>query len=93
MTSALLLFVSQTLTVMLLVVQSRLNTHGHNRLAAGNSLLIGASQLAMWHIMPNPSPLDVAAFLVAGPVGNIIAQRINRRDVNRIRKLHEENHQ
>lgn len=86
---ALLLFCSQTLTVTLLVVQSRLNIHGHNRLAALNSLAIGTCQLVMWRIMPDPSWVEVAAFLLAGPVGNIIAQHINRRDIARIRKLHD----
>lgn len=87
---ALALFCSQTLTVTLLVIQSRLNIHGHLRLAALNSLLIGATQLVLWKIMPNPSVAEVIAFLVAGPFGNMIAQRINRRDIARIRKLHED---
>lgn len=88
--SALLLFCSQALTVTLLVVQSRLNIHGYNRLAAINSLAIGTCQLMMWKVMPNPSWVEVAAFLLAGPVGNVIAMHINRRDIARIRKLHED---
>lgn len=87
---ALLLFLSQTLTVTLLVVQSRLNIHGYMRLAAINSLLIGTCQLVMWKIMPDPSVAEIAAFLLAGPVGNVIAQYINRRDIARIRKLHKD---
>jgi hypothetical protein len=87
---ALLLFVSQTITVLLLVVQSRLNIHGHTRLAGVNSLLIGTTQLVMWRIMPNPSGIEIAAFLCAGPTGNFIAQWINRHDVARIRKLHKD---
>lgn len=84
------LFLSQTLTVALLVIQSRLNIHGYMRVAALNSLLIGTCQLVMWKIMPDPSWLEIAAFLLAGPVGNVIAQHINRRDIARIRKLHED---
>ncbi len=87
---AVALFFSQTLTVTLLVVQSRLNIHGRNGFAALNSLFIGASQLVMWRIMPNPSGIEIAAFLVAGPVGNMIAQHINRFDIARIRRLHGE---
>ena len=88
--NAILLFCSQTVTVTLLVVQSRLNIHGYMRLAAVNSLLIGTCQLVMWKIMPNPSGVEIAAFLLAGPVGNVVAQYINRRDIRRIRKLHED---
>lgn len=87
---AFLLFCSQTVTVTLLVIQSRFNIHGHTRLAALNSLLIGSCQLVMWKIMPDPSFAEIAAFLLAGPVGNTVAQHINRRDIARIRKLHED---
>lgn len=87
---AILLFLSQSATVTLLVIQSRLNIHGHNAWAACNSLLIGATQLVMWHVMPNPTSIEIAAFVLAGPVGNALAQRINRADVARIRKLREE---
>ena len=74
--------------VTLLVIQSRLNIHGYMWVAAGNSFLIGTAQLVMWRIMPNPTGLEIAAFLVAGPVGNILAQWVNRKDIARIRKLH-----
>ena len=86
--TAALLFTSQTSMVTLLVIQSRLNIHGYMWAAAGNSFLIGTAQLVMWRIMPNPSMLEIGAFLVAGPVGNIIAQWVNRKDIARIRKLH-----
>lgn len=85
---ALLLFCSQSITVTLLVIQSRLNIHGYMWAAAGNSFLIGITQLVLWKIMPNPTAMEVAAFLLAGPVGNIVAQWINRHDIARIRKLH-----
>jgi len=86
----LLLFCSSAVMVTLLVIQSRLNIHGRNRLAAVNSVLIGLSQLVLWKIMPDANTTEVIAFIAGGPIGNIIAQRVNRSDVARIRKLHDE---
>ena len=87
-----MLFGSTFVTVLLLVVQSANNIHGHRRPAALTSLGIGISQLVLWRYMPNAaaaaSYTEMAAFLAGGPLGNLAAQWLKRHDIARIRKLH-----
>jgi len=83
----LLLFGSTFVSVMLLVVQSINNNHGRGRLAFLTSFGIGASQLALWKLMPDASATEVAAFLCGGPFGNLAAQWIKRHDIALVRGL------
>lgn len=82
------LFLSQFVTVMLLVVQSINNNHGRGALAALTSIGIGAAQLVSWKLLPGASWSEAVAWIAAGPAANIAAQWIKRHDIAKIRRLH-----
>jgi hypothetical protein len=89
MMTALLLFASQTIMVTLLVIQSVNNNHGRTFWAAVTSLGIGVASIAQWKLMPGADGMQMAAFLLAGPVGNVLAQWIKRHDIARVKALRE----
>lgn len=87
MLNELMIFFSQGLVVSLLVIQSVNNNHGRTTLAAITSLMIGLTQIVMWKLMPNASWSEIAAFVIAGPAGNVLAQWVKRKDIDKIRRL------
>jgi hypothetical protein len=84
-----LLFFSQFICVLLLVVQSINNNHGRMWLGAFTSIGIGLAQLAAYRLLPDASIGELTAFVMAGPAGNIVAQWIKRKDISRIVALRE----
>jgi hypothetical protein len=83
----LLLFFSQTICVTLLVVQSINNNHGRVLLGALTSIGIGLTQIATFKLLPGASMTEMAAWIAAGPVANLLAQWIKRGDIDKIRNL------
>lgn len=90
MPAELILFLSQFITVLLLVVQSINNNHGRMWLGAVTSAGIGVAQIATFKLLPGASPTEMVAWVAAGPVANVVAQWIKRSDINRIRRLRDE---
>lgn len=86
----LILFLSATVSVTLLVVQSVNNNHGRWLLSMVTSIGIGISQLALYKLLPGASTPEIVAWIAGGPVGNMIAQYLKRHDIDRIRRLHRE---
>lgn len=89
----LLLFGSQFICVMLLVVQSINNNHGRQVLAMFTSIGIGITQIATFKLLPDANATEMLAWLAAGPAANVAAQWIKRHDIAKIRALHEEDKQ
>lgn len=85
--SELLLFVSQFVVVLLLVVQSINNNHGRIFWGAVTSLFIGIAQIATFKLLPDASWTQAAAWVAAGPLANVVAQWIKRKDIEKIRRL------
>lgn len=85
----LLLFCSQFITVMLLVVNSVNNNHGRVWLGAVTSVGIGVCQIATFKLLPGAGWSEMMAWIAAGPVANITAQWVKRHDIAKIRALHE----
>jgi len=77
---ALALFSSTFAVVFALGLQS-LNVNGRHFVLAGiTSLFIGASNLALFKLLPGPtSPLEIVAYLVGGPVGIVCAMAVHPR--------------
>ena len=88
--SAAILFASQFVTVLLLVVQSINNNHGRQWLGAITSVGIGIAQIATFKLLPDASLTDAIAWIAAGPAANLAAQWLKRHDIAKIRRLHEE---
>jgi hypothetical protein len=89
MFDALLLFFSNFVTVTLLVTQSINNNHGRRRLAMWTSLGIGVAQIATFKLLPTADTVSVVAWLAAGPLANVLAQWIKRKDIRYIEQLRE----
>jgi predicted MFS family arabinose efflux permease len=85
--SEVLLFSSQFVVVLLLVVQSINNNHGRVMLGAFTSLFIGVAQIATFKLLPDASWSEAIAWIAAGPVANVVAQWIKRKDIEKIRRL------
>ena len=79
----LLLFSSTFAVVFFLGVQSLNVNGGHYGLAFCTSFAIGASQLALYRYMPDPTLTEVAAYLVGGPFGIVASMWVHRRFVRR----------
>ena len=76
--SALLLFGAAFGAVFLLGFQSLCVNHGHRALAAFNSLGIGVMNLGLFKLAPSAqTPLEIAAFLTAGPVAILCAMSVH----------------
>lgn len=86
----LLLFGSQYVTVLLLVMQSISNNHGRRYLAAFTSIGIGLAQIATFKLLPGANVSEAIAWIAAGPSANLTAQWIMRRDIARVRSLRED---
>ena len=85
--SELLLFSSQFLCVLLLVVQSINNNHGRALLGAITSVGIGITQIVTFKLLPDASVSEMIAWISAGPLANVAAQVIKRHDIDKIRRL------
>lgn len=83
----LILFGSQFVTVMLLVVQSINNNHGRILLGAITSVGIGIAQIATFRMLPDASWSEAAAWIAAGPAANMAASWLKRHDIDKIRRL------
>mgnify|MGYP006921347207 CR=1 FL=1 len=83
-----LLFLSQFFTVLLLVIQSQNNVHGHKVLGAVTSVGIGIAQIATFKLLPSADVSEMIAWVAAGPAANVAAQWIKRHDIAKIRRLH-----
>lgn len=72
--NALVLFVATFVAVFALGLQS-LNVNGRHFVAAGlTSLLIGGANLVLFKSLPGPTgPLELAGYLLGGPVGIVCA--------------------
>lgn len=69
-TTALVLFAATFAAVFFLGLQSLNVNGGHRWLAAGTSLLIGVSHLALYKVLPGPThAIELAAYLLGGPFG------------------------
>lgn len=84
----LLLFGSQFVCVLLLVVQSINNNHGRAFLGALTSVGIGIAQILTFKLLPSADWSEMVAWVAAGPAANVAAQWIKRHDIAKIRRLH-----
>mgnify|MGYP001331388515 CR=1 FL=1 len=84
----LLLFGSQFVCVLLLVVQSINNNHGRAWLGAVTSVGIGIAQIATFKLLPSADVSEMIAWVAAGPAANVAAQWIKRHDIAKIQRLH-----
>lgn len=85
----LLLFGSQYVTVLLLVMQSISNNHGRRWMSALTSVGIGVAQIATFKLLPGADVTQAAAWIAAGPAANVTAQWLMRHDIARVRALRE----
>lgn len=75
LTTAAVLFVSTYVLVFALGLQS-LNVNGGHRAAAFlTSFAIGASNLVLFKLAPDAGGLEIAAYLIGGPLGIISAMK------------------
>lgn len=74
--SAALLFASTFALVFCLGLQSLLVRDDRRLLACGNSLLIGACNLAVLKLAPDASAVEIVAYLVGGPIGIVSAMSV-----------------
>lgn len=82
-----LLFASQFICVLLLVMQSINNNHGRRRLAFITSIGIGIAQIISFKLLPDADVSEVIAWVTAGPLANSAATWLKRHDVSRIEQL------
>lgn len=76
--NTLALFASTFLVVFALGSQSLIVNNGRYVLAFFNSFLIGACNLILFKVAPNASGVDIAAFLLGGPLGIVSAMWVFR---------------
>lgn len=67
--NAAFLFISTFVLVLALGLQSQFVNNGHPFMAFANSLVIGASNLVLFKLAPDASGLEIAAYLLGGPLG------------------------
>ncbi len=79
----LLLFASTFAVVFFLGLQSLNVNGGHYALAFCTSFAIGASQLALYRYMPDPTLTQTIAYLIGGPIGIVTSMWVHRRFVRR----------
>lgn len=78
--TAMILFSATFGTVLALGLQSLNVNGGHRLLAALTSFMIGSCQLALYKVMPGPTDaIEVAAYLLGGPVGIVAAMALHPR--------------
>lgn len=77
--STALLFASTFVLVFAFGFQSLSVTGGHPRSAFLASFLVGASQLVLFKLLPDASWIEVAAYLLGGPIGIVASMRVHAR--------------
>jgi hypothetical protein len=77
--NAALLFISTLVLVFALGFQSLNVNGGHYRAAATTSFLIGTSQLVLYRLVPTASVIEIAAYLIGGPIGIVLSMWLHRR--------------
>ena len=75
MMTTLALFASTFILVFALGLQSLNVNRGHYRAAFFTSFAIGAANLILFKLAPDATGIDIAAFLLGGPIGIISAMR------------------
>jgi len=76
--TSLLIFACTFGVVLALGLQSLNVNGGHKAMAFCTSLMIGACNLALLKIVPQPTDwMDNAAYLLGGPFGIVVAMRIH----------------
>ena len=73
------LFVSALLSTFALGAQSLLVNNGRYVGAFINSFVIGAQNLVIYKLVPNAGSGEVAAYLLGGPIGIVLAMGLLRR--------------
>lgn len=72
------LFASTFVVVFALGAQSLLVNNGHYKSAFANSFVIGACNMVLLKLGPQAVPLEVAAYLLGGPLGIVAAMWVFR---------------
>lgn len=80
---ALVLFLSTFVTVFAMGLQSLNVNGGHYKAAFVNSIVIGASNLLLYKVMPNASPIEIVAYLSGGPFGIVSSMYMHKRTIGR----------
>jgi hypothetical protein len=75
----LLLFASCFISVFALGFQSQNVNNGHYWSAFATSFAIGGGHLALYKLMPNAAPSEIAAYLFGGPLGITASMWVHRR--------------
>jgi hypothetical protein len=77
MSTAIILFVSTFVLVFALGLQS-LNVNGGHRVAAVcTSFLIGTANLLVLKLAPDARPVEIAAYLIGGPLGILASMQVH----------------
>lgn len=84
--TALALFLSTFILVLALGLQSQFVNNGHPAMAFANSLVIGASNLMLFKLAPDASGLEIAAYLLGGPLGIVTSMFLFARFTNWLTK-------
>lgn len=77
--TALALLSSTFVLVFFLGFQSLAVNGGHRTLAIFNSFAIGASHLVLYKLAPSANGIEIAAYLVGGPIGIVCAMEVFKR--------------
>lgn len=81
--TALTLFASTYALVFFLGLQSLNVNGGHYRAAFFTSFGIGVGNILLFKLAPNATGIEIAAFLLGGPLGIVSSMRFHRRFVRR----------
>lgn len=84
--TALALFASTFGLVFALGLQSLNVNGGHMRLAFLTSFAIGAANLVLYKLAPDASGIEIAAYLIGGPLGIVAAMHAHPHLVRRYRR-------
>lgn len=87
MSPELLIFVSAFGLVFFLGFQSLSVNSGHYWIAGGNSFIIGSFNLFLYKTVPEVTGfMQIAAYLIGGPLGILAAMYVHRNIVPRLRR-------
>lgn len=81
--TALTLFASTYALVFFLGLQSLNVNGGHYRAAFFTSFGIGVGNILLFKLAPNATGIEIAAFLLGGPLGIVSSMRFHRRFVGK----------
>lgn len=83
MIMALIVFISTFVTVFALGFQSLNVNGGHYRAAFFNSFAIGLGNLMILKFVPHAGPMQIAAYLLGGPLGIVASMWAHSRTLGR----------